>query len=403
MDGIRQLQKEDLREYLLLSEFAFQYEMSEEEREKRIGNMTAKTDRLWGVFKDGKMTAKLALLPFRTWIGGKEFAMGGIASVSTWPEFRRRGYVADLLRHVLHVMKEQGQTVSFLHPFSFAFYRKYGWEAYCEYKQYEIPADRIPKLPHTLGRVERTEDWTLLNRIYEAYAQTFNGMLVRDEEWWQEAVLGRGSFTSAVWFDESGEPRGYIRYQVKNKEMTVKELVYLDDPARQGLWKFISNHDSMIDALKMTAPADDPLSFLLLNPRFKQEIVPYFMARIVDVAAFLEQYPFAATGKPTSFILHLEDAHAEWNRGSYRVDVNAAGTAGVSRYESSPAADYHREGDAPAPAGLSCDIQSLTAMFLGYRKPTLLHKVGRLQGSVEDVAALEGSLSWRLPYLVDFF
>ena len=60
--------------------------------------------------------------------------MGGIAGVATWPENRRQGHVSTLLKHALQEMKSKGQTLSFLHPFSIPFYRKFGWELYAEYK-----------------------------------------------------------------------------------------------------------------------------------------------------------------------------------------------------------------------------------------------------------------------------
>ncbi|TKH33755.1 GNAT family N-acetyltransferase, partial [Paenibacillus polymyxa] len=40
------------------------------------------------------------------------------------------GMVSRLLTHALEEMKTAGQSLSFLHPFSFAFYRKFGWETY---------------------------------------------------------------------------------------------------------------------------------------------------------------------------------------------------------------------------------------------------------------------------------
>ena len=54
--------------------------------------------------------------------------MGGVAGVATYPEYRRSGYVKELLQHSLQTMKKDGYSVSMLHPFAVSFYRKYGWE-----------------------------------------------------------------------------------------------------------------------------------------------------------------------------------------------------------------------------------------------------------------------------------
>ena len=117
--------------------------------------------------------------------------MGGIAGVATWPEFRRGGMVAQLLGQALKTMRDRGQTLSFLAPFKFEFYRKYGWETYVDYVRYEIPADKLPKFEAAEGSkvVRADKNGELLNAVYEAYAKQFNGMLERDAHWWNERYL----------------------------------------------------------------------------------------------------------------------------------------------------------------------------------------------------------------------
>ncbi len=83
----------------------------------------------------------------------------------------------------------------------------------------------------------------------------------------------------------------------------------------------------MIDKLIVNAPSDDRLPFLLDNPRVKQELVPYFMARIVDAASFLEKYPFAS-GTESTLLLDVSDAHAEWNNRMFEVKIDESGTRG---------------------------------------------------------------------------
>lgn len=71
--------------------------------------------------EDGEVAAKAHLIPFEIYLEGEPLRMGGIGSVATYPEYRRQGYVKGLLTHLLAVMKEEGQTVSMLHPFSVSF------------------------------------------------------------------------------------------------------------------------------------------------------------------------------------------------------------------------------------------------------------------------------------------
>ncbi|WP_261808100.1 enhanced intracellular survival protein Eis [Paenibacillus sp. N3.4] len=294
MGEIRTLRQEELLESFSLSEFAFQYELTEEEKAERMG--WTDPNQVWGYFVDGHLAAKLTILSLQTWVNGKSFAMGGIAGVATWPEYRRNGMVGQLLVKALQVMKEQGQSISFLAPFKFEFYRKYGWEAYIDYLKYEIPLDKLPKFQATEGssilRIAR--DWEILNPVYSAYAEPYNGMLQRDASWWTNRFFKNKKGTVALYLNAQGEHRGYVFYQAKDKTATIHEMVFLDEEARRGLWKFIADHDSMITKVEVNAPVDDQLPFLVHDPRFKQEKITYFSARIVDVEAFLTQYVYEA-------------------------------------------------------------------------------------------------------------
>lgn len=401
LNGIHPLQPNNFEEHLRLSEFAFQYEMTDEERTERQKHI--KPEQSWVYYEEGNLAARLSILPLSVWINGNPMEMGGIAAVATWPEYRRGGKVAKLLGHSLQVMRGNGQTISMLYPFDFAFYRKFGWEIYVDYKTYELTKDQIPRFEPVFGKVKRTEDRALLNGMYEEYAQRYNGMLRRDEAWWKDRLSNAKKGVAAVWYNDAGVPKGYIRYNVKNQEMKIHEMVFLDDEAYRGLWAFIAQHDSMADKVVMKAPMDDSLSFIAANPRFKQEIVPYFMARIVDASAFIEGYHFTAGVSGRTLILHLEDTQADWNRGSFRIEVDEKGRASVNRLEASPASSHQQSHKGLSVEGVSCDIQALTALLMGYKRTHVLNAVGRIQGDEAQIALLESLIPVRTPYLLDFF
>jgi predicted acetyltransferase len=387
---IRNLNEHECEEAIRLSEFAFQIELSPEDRAARLALM--KLEQQWGCFVDGALAAKYTLLDLETWIHGVPFAMGGIAGVATWPEFRRQGLVAQLLSHSLETMRDKGMTVSFLSPFSFAFYRKFGWETYTEYKQYELKREQLPAGLQTPGRVKRVQrDPAILQPIYEAHARTYTGTLLRTEEWWRDRLFRWKKGSAAVYENEQGEGRGYVYYHVSERTMEVHELVSLDEEARRGLWDFLRNHDSMIEKLRVSAPSDDALPFLLPDPRVKQEIVPYFMARIVDAAAFVAAYPFAAPEAAT-VALRVHDAHAPWNDGAFTLAVDPSGRGVLAPLKG-----------AAADGALECGIGALTTMLMGYRRPAFLHAVGMLSGPAGPVNALERLLPHRTTYLPDFF
>ncbi|PRX72979.1 putative acetyltransferase [Cohnella sp. SGD-V74] len=391
---IRQLTEQDYYERMALSQFAFQMRWTEDQLEQRKRTYLPEQD--WGVF-DGanKLLSALTLLPLEVWVQGKKMAMGGVAGVATWPEARRQGCVGRLLSHALETMRNEGQSLSMLHPFSFPFYRRYGYELTIERKKYAIPTRLLPSRKETPGEVRRMAepDVAVLDAIYSAYASRYNGTLARSAEWWTERAL-RKEGTAVVYFNEAGSPEGYVFYDCLDSKMTVHEIVALSETARTALWTFIANHDSMIGETTLFAPIDDGFPYLLDDPRIGQELLPYFMSRIVDAEAFAKQYAWEQGTGEESVLLRLEDRHAPWNDGTFRLSWSKEGEGTLERIDGAE--------DSEADV-IACDIQALTAMLLGERKPTWLASVGRVSGAAESLKRLERRIPERTAYLMDFF
>ncbi|WP_339243644.1 GNAT family N-acetyltransferase [Paenibacillus sp. FSL F4-0243] len=371
---IRQLRSEEFDASMNLSEYAFQYKLPSEKRASAKERF--KAEQVWGAFEDGTLEAKLTIIPFQVYIQGRVVPMGGIAGVATWPENRRQGHVANLLSHALHTMNEAGQMLSFLHPFLIPFYRKFGWEVYCEYKKYSIPVAKFPKKVEVEGKVRRDiKDIEVLDSLYNRFAVRYNGTLKRDLDWWENSVLDDEG-KSAVFYSKSGEPEGYVLYKVENRELVIDEFVFLNEQARQGLWTFLANHDSMVTGASLKlVPSDDILPFLLPDPRIGQENYPYFMGRIVNAKSFIETYAFRGNSSQKKQLIYIEDKYAPWNDGLWAWNISNEGSATLIRVEGER-----------AEADLRCDIGTLTALMLGYKRPTEMARYGSVSG---HAAALE--------------
>lgn len=390
---IRKLQESDLEPCLALTEFAFKLQFTPEQRAARLLQM--KSEEHWGYFEEDQLAAKLTLLPFDITIDHQTFAMSGVASVATWPEFRRRGMVGKLMAYSLQVMRERGQSVSVLNPFSFRFYDKYGWGHFCEIKRYRFSAGMAPRSEDVPGTVIRRNASALtdLRLIYDQFSTTFNGMLQRTDDWWHRSVLRKKLGNLAVYYSESGIPQGYVLYGIRDRLFDLYELAALTEESRRGLWRFIANHAPMVDNFTLPAPSDDRLPFLLEEPMITTELNACYMIRIVDLIPFLEKYPFKSTGLSYRFQLCIKDEHAPWNDGTFELKVNEEGQASVSRSK-----DSLREEDA-----LTCSIQTLSSMMIGYITPTELNKLGRLQGKFETANQFNQLVTKKVPYFMDMF
>ncbi|KXY07313.1 GNAT family N-acetyltransferase [Bacillus sp. FSL K6-0067] len=385
MNVIR-LKEDKFREALRLSEYAFQYKVEEERMQQQLTKMK-ESHEVYGIMEGEDLAAKLHLIPFHIYIGEEKFKMGGVAGVATYPEYRRSGYVKELLQHFLQTMKKDGYTVSMLHPFAVTFYRKYGWELCANLLVCHLTkSDLVMKkqVNGTVKRFNKENHPEEVEKLYETFAKRFSGMLVRDEKWWLQAVYD--DLTLAIYYDENKTASGYMLYKVENSKMTVEEFVPLHNEARNGLWNFICQHDSMIKELEMTVSENEPLLYTLQEPRVKTEIKPYFMGRIVDVEQFLKQYELNWNNVQQEVILHITDSFAPWNNVSVRL-VN---------YEITIIEE-------PMDKGIKLDINALSTILLGYKRPLELNELELISGSEEEIRAFENVVPVHKPFIYDFF
>ncbi|KZE63762.1 hypothetical protein AWM68_11650 [Fictibacillus phosphorivorans] len=381
---IRRLSETEYEKSLQLSQYAFQYVVKKEDRPKRFEVM--KKHEIWGEFEKEDLLSKLHILSLEISIDNKRFPMGGIAGVATWPEHRRKGSVTRLLQKALLSMKEKGQTISLLHPFNIQFYRRFGWELTASVNKYTLEKSdliRYEEVPGTVSRLTEEDGNSLLNAVYEEWFQTYNHLLVRTDDWWNNHVFTEG-YNRIIYRDEDGVPKGYLCCKAADKLLDVQEFVYVTEDARRALWNFICQHDSMVDKVKIIAPSNDQLPFLINNPRIHQEHYPYFMARIVDVEAFLKQYSFKQAGGPIT--IAITDDKAEWNNGTFSI-----GEDDITRTPSNNE------------AALSMDIQTLTAALLGSHKPTFLYQCGKIKGKQENMIQFEKMITEKPIAFLDFF
>ncbi|TPV42468.1 GNAT family N-acetyltransferase [Bacillus dicomae] len=385
MNVIR-LKEDKFREALRLSEYAFQYKVEEERMQQQLTRMK-ESHEVYGIMEGEDLAAKLHLIPFHIYIGKERFKMGGVAGVATYPEYRRSGYVKELLQHSLQTMKKDGYTVSMLHPFAVAFYRKYGWELCADLLVCHMTkSDLVMKkqVNGTVKRFNKENHPEEVEKLYETFAERFSGMLVRNEKWWLQSVYD--DLTLAIYYDENKTAAGYMLYKIEKSKMTVEEFVPLYNEARNGLWNFICQHDSMIKELEMTVNENEPLLYTLQEPRVKTEIKPYFMGRIVDVEQFLKQYELNWNNVQQEVIVHITDSFAPWNNITVR----------LANYEITIIEE-------PMDKGIKLDINALSTILFGYKRPLELNELELISGSEEEIQAFEDIVPVRKAFIYDFF
>ena len=110
---------------------------------------------------DGRQISNLSFSTMASRYCGADLKSVSIGGISTSPEYRRGGNVRKMLDKVFELAPERGIAVSFLHPFSFSYYRKFGYEKVADHKVIEFP---IGKLEY----FERCADWVWVNSVERA-------------------------------------------------------------------------------------------------------------------------------------------------------------------------------------------------------------------------------------------
>lgn len=384
-------------EMLDLACYAFNIEKTEK-REKAFKELCS-VSACYGAFQKDSLMSQVIVRPMEIYLHGKLFSMGGIGYVSSYPENRGGGDIAQLMKLSLEKMNEQGQLLSYLAPFSYPFYRKYGYEQSFDDIQYTIDVSELPKIQKTLGTVQRVK-WdnvkTRMKTLYSERYETSVGPLKRSEWDWEFLMKSREDSTIALYLDEEGEAQGYLIYSVKGQAagtFVLQEMVYLSHSAFKGLWNFVASHKATFHTYLYKTGEQEKIAYLLENPRIKQELVPSMMARIVNIQQFLMVYPFKERA-PQTFYLKVEDAAASWNTGVWKVELHLTDRKVTQLTEEQ---EISRE------TILSGTIQAWTQVFMNYRTIEELHFFERIEGEKQPLAELAERIPAGTPVLYDYF
>ncbi|WP_162921788.1 GNAT family N-acetyltransferase [Listeria costaricensis] len=344
-----------------------------------------------GAFQDERLLAQVLTYPLTASLYGEDFAMGGIVYVASFPENRGGGLIRQLMHASLAEMRQKGQLLSYLRPFSVPFYRKFGYELFTEEVAVELSAAHLPGDKAYTGTLERTghhdKSFEAVRQIYDRYQKRKNGMLVRDAAWWSR--LARREFTheAVLYRDQEGHPQGYALYTFEGETMLIYELAALTIEAEKAIWQFVKSHQSMFQTVKaMNVGNIRDLALWLTDPTdLAITETLSFMMRVVDVEPFLARVPFNSLTEP--LYLEIREDFAEWNNGCYRITEQ-----GVERLD-----------HVPAEKVLQTDIQTFSQMMTGFIRPTKLAYYEKLRGTAETIQKWEAALPVRETQLFDTF
>lgn len=288
--------------------------------------------------EDGTMMAELFFTTLDSRFCGKYLKTVIIGGVGTYPEYRRSGAVREMLEYLFSMAEERKWTVSFLHPFSFSYYRKFGYERVADHKVIRIPMAKLEHFErvHDLVPVNSPELISECDEVFERFADTRNIMFSRygKRVFTEKYEDGRKTY---LWRDDCGKAAGYITVQVDktywvnrfiDSKLQVHEFAFTSPQALKALFGFIRMYEGECDQVLIhncaMAPEVDQLLRHYMHAEY--QIIPDLAVRVFDVPALLRAAAYPE--EKGSFTVEVTDAYHEkcslpMTQGKYRVDFEA--------------------------------------------------------------------------------
>jgi predicted acetyltransferase len=333
----------------------------------------------------------IQIIPFRTVIGGRELPMGGIGGVATWADQQGRGYAGRLMSYSVREMRDLGFPVSYLFPFSYRYYGKFGWSIAAKrlvYQDFTI-ASIQPQSRWASVRALLPEEYHLLKPVYTAGLPKYNGPLVRDEVLWERRFeFYRGDRVQPYLVEDGETAVGYfvcedLLEQGKfGYETNVNEFVFLNELACASMFNFLRCLPTNVMRIRVNSPELPNLWQYFREPFVDTRLFSGFQARVVDMKAALEQrgYPEDVSASVT---FSVADEHGPWNEGTWTVTVEG----GAARVEQSGGS-----------AGVELSIQEFSSIFIGLLDPLAL---GR--GEAPTLRGMRSIFHDKPTRIIDFF
>ncbi|MCP2257339.1 putative acetyltransferase [Streptoalloteichus tenebrarius] len=337
--------------------------------------------RVWGAHAGDELVGTAASWASRLAVpGGRELPLAAVIRVGVRPDHTRRGVLSALMRHQLAEFRERGEVLAALHASEPVIYGRYGYGPATRARTVSVRAGRDAIHPEALsGRVSVVAPEDASDRVravYDRVGLVRPGMVARTDEWWTalyvRALATGANLRTAVHVGADGED-GFVTWKplpcdnpTRGVVLQVEDLHAATPAAAAALWAFVLGIDLVKSVRAEGRPVDEPLEWLLTNPRLlsTEAVDDDLWVRLVDVPAALDARSW---GEAEPVVVEVADRVLPDNAGRYRVAPD-----GVRRTD--------------APADLELDVAELGALYLGDVPPSVLASAGRI--AVRDAAAL---------------
>jgi predicted acetyltransferase len=243
----------------------------------------------------------------------KTVKMGGVATISSLPEVRRKGLVKKLIIEMFQKMREDNQVVSCLVPFRESFYEDIGYINFPQWEWIELDIKNLEKIPsldtkihyvRNQGKILSKEFYNYLQEIVEAN----HGFVCFDQLKFQEIYEETNHWIMLV--KEDKQTIGAIMYRITGweEQMILPYLYYSDLKALIGILNWLKLHFNQVKSVKFLIPKHINLELLFTDLKIKKQSYQSAMGRIIDVSKLN-----GLTVSKGKIQLQIADEQCPWN------------------------------------------------------------------------------------------
>ena len=306
--------------------------------EVETDKQVAELDRTFAAFEDDRIVGCAGVYTQRMVApGGARVPTAGVTMVGVVPTHRRRGILRELMAMMLDQAAERGESMASLFASQGAIYGRFGFGHAAHHLEFDIALDRLTWAEGTepTGRVTlhaRDEALPVMRRIYERAIENRPAALEVDDNWmnigfWESKKDDERVFY-AIHADDAGTPDAFAMYGIKHEwprglpssEVKVKRFAATTPESHIGMWRYLCSIDLMARVKVDLRPVDEPLQWLLEEPRaLRPHLEDGLFLRPVDVAAAWSARGYAGSG---SLVVEVDDAFRPEAAGTFLLEVD---------------------------------------------------------------------------------
>jgi predicted acetyltransferase len=392
---IRAITEDERVDWLRAAETSFSAVLKDDELQAILP--TVESDRSFGAFDGGRIVGSAAGCSFRLTVpGGVRVPTAGVTAVGVHPTHRRRGINTALMAAILDQATERGEPFALLLASEAAIYGRFGYGLTSLLGEFEAESARMdfvkgaPSGGHVY-LVSKEEAMPIVDVVYDASIGP--GGVERNPSWRDYCFATVGEDKDKPWFyaihrSEAGDPDAYAVYTMKHDwtrsipsgTITVSECVASTAAGYAGIWRYLFDVDLVAKVEAWNRPVDEPLLYLLREPRrLHLSVNDGFWLRVIDVVAALQARRYQTDGR---LVLEIEDAFRPETSGRYELTVED----GAGRCD--------RTDD---PADLSGSINVLGATYLGGATFHQLVLAGQVEEQTDGAVAKADTMFASVP------